>query len=171
MKALVVTLLASLVFALSAFATPRLEIGEGAAVGSPASIFVGYGQAKTDPAPSRIVIAVPSAYAFTPHADGATPGTWIGTDVVQLNPQIGPNLATGLLTMENPAAFGAEALVCTRRAGHDAVWAAHIGSASGVIAIPIFVDRRTFTICPDAAKLGGTPTALSLQLGLVGNSV
>jgi hypothetical protein len=171
MKALVVTLLASLVFAASAFATPRLEVGEGAAVGSPASVFLGYGQAKTDPAPSRIVITVPSAYAFTPHADGATPGTWIGTDVVQLNPQFGPNLATGLLTMEDPTAFGAEALVCTGRAGHDAVWAAHIGSASGVIAIPIFVDGRTFTICPDAAKLGGTPTAISLQLGLVGNSV
>jgi hypothetical protein len=138
---------------------------------STTAIGVGYQQASGDPAPLRITIQVPAAYGFTPNADGATPGTVIGFNDIQLEPPIGDYPATGLITMEAPTTFAGEAQACTGSASIDAVWAAHIGSTRGVIAIPIFVEGRSITMCPDAAMLGGTPTLISFQLGLISDTV
>jgi hypothetical protein len=138
---------------------------------STTALGVAYQQARGDPAPLRITIQLPDTYGFTPDADGATPGTVIGFDTIQLDPPIGDYPLTGLITMEAPTTFAAEAVACTGSAGIDAVWAAHIGSTRGVIAIPIFVEGRSFTLCPDAAMLGGTLTLISFQLGLISDTV
>jgi hypothetical protein len=149
---------------------PRLEIADGPRVASPYSINMGYWQANGDPAPTRITVHVPEAYGFTPGAEGAAPGTTVGFNQIQLNPPIGEYGATGLLTMEDQTAFAGEGLACTGNINPDAVWAAHIGNPSGVIPVPIFVNGRDFTVCPDASRLGGTMTYFALELGLVGNA-
>jgi hypothetical protein len=161
----------AVVFAAPGSAMPRLGVGSSPKLASPTAVNVGYQQAIGDPAPSRITIRVPDAYEFTPNADAAPPGTVIGFSLVQLNPPIGDYPATGLLTMEAPTTFASEALACTGSTVTDAVWAAHIGSTKGVIAMPIFVNGRSFTLCPDAGLLGGIPTFISFELGLVGDAV
>jgi hypothetical protein len=157
-------------FAAPGSATPRLGIGQVPVLASPTAVGVAYQQFEGDPAPSRITIHVPDAYEFTPHADGVSPGTTIGFDDVQVTPPFGDYPATGLITMEDAGTFADEAVACTGSAGHDAVWAAHIGSTTGVIAMPIFVDGHGFTFCPNASRLGGTPTLVSFQLGLLSSS-
>jgi hypothetical protein len=159
------------VFVAPGSATPQLGVGQGPKLASPTALGVVYQQAETDPAPSRITIAVPDAYEFTPHADSASPGTTIGFDAVQVAPRSGDYPATGLITLEDPNTFADEAVACTGSVVNDVVWAAHLGSDHGVIAIPIFVNGRGFTLCPDASRLGGTPTLISLQLGFISDTV
>jgi len=149
----------------SAGAVPRLEAGGGARVGSTGAS-VEYRQAKDDPAPTRIAFRVPAGYTFTPDANGAAVGSIVGTGIVQLATQ--PELLTPVLTMRQPAAFRSEGIACTGRDAHDAVWAMVVAHTGAPLDVPIFVDGRTFTICPDAALLGGKPTAIALQLGIVG---
>ncbi|MDX6368638.1 MAG: hypothetical protein QOG93_140 [Gaiellaceae bacterium] len=149
---------------------PRLEVAESPTLASPNAINMGYWQVDGDPAPTRIRVHVPEAYGFTPSADGAAPGTTVGFDQIQLNPPIGDRPATGLLTMEDRTAFAGESLACTGSINEDAVWAAHIGSPSGVIRVPIFVNGHDFTVCPDATRLGGTMTYFALELGLLANA-
>ncbi|MDX6412941.1 MAG: hypothetical protein QOH23_351 [Gaiellaceae bacterium] len=149
---------------------PRLEIAESPALASPYSIGMGYWQANGDPAPTRITVHIPAAYGFTPSADGAAPGTTVGFNEIQLNPPIGKYGATGLLTMEDRTAFAGEGPACIGSTNADVVWAAHIGSPSGVIPVPIFVNGRDFTVCPDATRLGGAMTYFALGLGLLGNA-
>jgi hypothetical protein len=149
---------------------PRLEVAESPALASPYSIGMGYWQANGDPAPTRITVHVPAAYGFTPGADGAAPGTTVGINQIQLNPPIGEYGAAGLLTLEDRTAFAGEGLACTGNTNAVVVWAAHIGSPSGVIPVPIFVNGRNFTVCPDATSLGGTMTYFALGLGLLANA-
>jgi hypothetical protein len=130
---------------------------------------VDYLQEKTDPVPTRIVFRVPDGYSFTPDANGAAIGSIIGNDVIQLSTE--PQLLPGVLTLENTLEFETEGLACTGRSNHDAVWAASVGSPGGAFQIPIFVNGRTFAVCPDAVRLGGKPTAIALGLGLVGDTV
>jgi hypothetical protein len=161
----------AVVFAGSGSAVPRLGVGESPTLASPYAVNIGYQQVESDPAPSRITIHVPEAYGFTPDADAASPGTVIGSNLIQLTPPVGEYPATGPLTMEDPTTFAGDGLACTGRTIEDAVWAAHMGSPGGVIAVPIFVDGRNVTVCPDATKLGGTMTLFGLELGLVGDAV
>jgi hypothetical protein len=160
----------AVLFAAPGPATPHLGVAQSPMLASATAIGVAYQQARGDPALLRITIQVPDAYGFTPDADGATPGTVIGFDNIQLDPPIGDYPATGLITMEPPTTFVGEAVACTGSVVTDAVWVAHIGSTRGVIAIPIFVSGRSFTLCPDAVMLGGTPTLISLQLGLISDT-
>lgn len=161
----------AVVFAGSGSALPSLGVGQSPTLASPYAVNIAYQQAESDPALSRITIHVPEAYGFSPDADAASPGTVIGFNLLQLNPPVGEYPATGQLTMEDPATFAGEGLVCTGSTVEDAVWAAHMGSPSGVIAVPIFVEGRSFTVCPDATRLGGTLTLFGLELGLVGDAV
>jgi hypothetical protein len=158
-------------FAAPGPATPHLGVAESPMLASTTAIGVAYQQASGDPALSRITIQVPEAYGFTPAADRTSPGTVIGFNEIQLNPPIGEYPATGVITMEAPTTFAGKAVACTGSAVFDAVWAAHIGSTRGVIAIPIFIEGRSITLCPDAAMLGGTPTLISFQLGLISDTV
>jgi hypothetical protein len=164
-------MIGAVVLAGSGAQLPRLEVAESPALASPYAINMSYWQANGDPAPTRITVRVPEAYGFTPGADGAAPGTTVGFNQIQLNPPIGEYGATGPLTMEDKRAFAGEGLTCTGGATEDAVWVAHIGNPSGVIPVPIFVNGRDFTVCPDATRLGGTMTLFGLQLGLVGDAV
>ena len=163
-------LMSAVVLAGSGPQLPRLEVADGPMLASRNAINLGYWQADGDPAPTRITVHVPRAYGFTPGADGAAPGTTVGFNQIQLNPPIGEYGATGLLTMEDQTAFAGEGLACTGNSNADAVWAAHMGGPSGVIAVPIFVNGRDFTVCPDATRLGGTMTYFALELGLLGNA-
>jgi hypothetical protein len=163
-------LMSAVVLAGPAPQLPRLEVAESPTLASPYSIGMGYWQANGDPAPTRITVHVPEAYGFTPGAEGAAPGTTVGINQIQLNPPIGEYGATGLLTMEDQTAFAGEGLACTGNGGTDVVWAAHVGSPNGVIPVPIFVNGRDFTVCPDATSLGGTMTYFALGLGLLGNA-
>jgi hypothetical protein len=126
----------------------------------------GYDQTPDESAPARIAVRVPEGFTFTPDAKGSPIGSIVGSDVVYLSADARQPL-TGLLTIADPATFAAEGKACTGGSSHDAVWAA---SVQGTPAAPIFVDGRTFTICPDPARLAGTPIAIGLQLGLVSNS-
>jgi hypothetical protein len=155
---------ALLVTGAPAHAVPRFEVDQEPTLGAVAAIGVGYSQGTGDPPPMRIAIRVPEAYRFTPDAGGVPPGTMIGSDLVYLTPELGFP-ATGLVTSEDPTAFGREAAACGVGGPVDAVWAAHIGSTRGVIPIPIFVQGRVFVVCPDAAALGATAAAIGFQLG------
>jgi hypothetical protein len=143
----------------------RLEV-----VPSDGVLGLGYMQAPTDRAPTRIDFHVPDGFAFTPDANGAATGSVVGSDVIAISTLPPEQPFTGVLTIEEPATFAAEGLACTGSSTHDAVWAASVPAPTGAFKIPIFVDGRTFTICTDAARLGGTPTAIAFQLGLVSNS-
>jgi hypothetical protein len=79
-----------------------------------------------------------------------------------------PELVTPVLTMQEPTAFRSEGVACTGKDTHDAVWALVVGRPGGPVEIPIFVDGRSFAVCLDAARLGGTLRAMALQLGVVG---
>jgi hypothetical protein len=149
---------------------PRLEVAESPTLASPYSIGIGYWQANSDPAPTRIAVHVPKAYGFTPAAEGAAPGTTVGVNQIQLNPPIGESGATGLVTMEDHTAFAGEGLACTGSSDAEVVWTAHVGSPSGVIPVPIFVNGRDFTVCPDAKSLGGAMTYFALGLGVLGTA-
>lgn len=152
-----------------ASATPRLQAGSGPSLRS-TSASVEYLQEKTEPVPTRIVFGVPDGYSFTPDANGAGIGSIIGDDVIDLSTE--PHVRTGVLTLEDARAFETEGLACTGSAQHDAAWALSVDApAGGAFQIPIFVDGRTFAVCPDAVRLGGTPTAIALGLGLVGGTV
>jgi len=165
MRALLLALSGLVTCVASAQAVPRLEAGGGTSLHSTGAA-VEYRQADGDPAPSRIVFQVPSGYSFTPTANGAAVGSLVGTGVVQIAGQ--PQLITPALTMQAPTAFRREGVVCTGRDTHDAVWTLVFGSPGGSAEIPVFVDGRSFEICPDATRLGGTPRTLALQLGIVG---
>jgi hypothetical protein len=108
---------------------------------------IGYTQSPDEAPPARIAVHVPEGFSFTPSANGAPIGSVIGSDVFDLaaNPR---RPLTGVLTIADPASFAAEGKACTGTSGHDAVWAASGPSPSGAVSIPIFVDGRTFTICP-----------------------
>jgi hypothetical protein len=130
----------------------------------------GYDQGPDDPAPARIAVHVPDKFTFTPNAKGAPIGSVVGFDVFVLRADARQPL-TGVLTIADPATFAAEGKACTGASSHDAVWAASVQDPDLPAAqIPLFVDGRTFTICPDPALLGGTPIGIGLQLGLVSNS-
>jgi hypothetical protein len=128
---------------------------------------VGYDQSPDEAAPSRIAFHVPDGFAFTPQANGAPIGSVVGTDLFDSAADARQPL-TGVLTIADPASFAAEGIACTGSPVHDAVWAASAGAPGATaVSIPIFVDGRTFTMCPDARRLGGTPFGIGLQLGLV----
>lgn len=129
----------------------------------------GYNQSPDSPVPARIAVRVPEAFTFTPSAKGAPIGSVVGSAVFDIaaDPQ---QPRTGVLTIADPASFAAEGKACTGSSGQDAVWAASVPGATGALSIPIFVDGRTFTMCPDPGRLGGTPVAIAFQLGLVSNS-
>jgi hypothetical protein len=130
----------------------------------------GYEQSPDEPGPSRIAIQVPDEFAFTPNARGAPIGSVVGSDVFELRENARQPL-TGVLTIADPATFAAQGKACTGASSHDAVWAASVENPGVPTAqIPIFVDGRTFMICPDPARLGGTPIGIGLQLGLVNTS-
>jgi hypothetical protein len=129
----------------------------------------GYDQSPDDPAPARIAVHVPDGFTFTPNPKGAPFGSVVGSDVFDLRADARQPL-TGVLTIADPATFAAEGRACTGASNHDAVWAASVQGTTAAVQIPIFVDGRTFTICPDAARLAGTPIAIGLQLGLVSSS-
>jgi hypothetical protein len=145
-------------------ASARLEV-----VPSHGIVGLGYLQSASDPAPSHIAFHVANGFTLIADANGAAAGTLIGSDVILVGTRPAQPL-TGVLTVEDRGAFAPEGSSCSGTSTHDAVWAASFPSPTGVRKIPIFVDGRTFTICPDAARLGGTPTAIAFQLGLVGNS-
>jgi len=145
-------------------ASTRLEV-----VPSHGVVGLGYNQSASDPAPSRIAFHVPDGFALTPDANGAATGSVIGSDVIVIGTRPAQPLP-GVLTLEDRLAFAAEGLTCTGTSTQDAVWAASFPSPTGAGKMPIFVAGRTFTICPDAARLGGRPTAIAFQLGLVSNS-
>jgi hypothetical protein len=128
---------------------------------------VGYVQSPDEPAPARITVRVPDGFVFTPTANGYPIGSVVGFDVFDLAADPRQPL-TGVLTIADPATFAAEGKACTGSSEHDAVWAASVPGATGSVSIPIFVDGRTFTLCPDPGRLGGTPIGIGLQLGLVG---
>jgi hypothetical protein len=128
----------------------------------------GYDQSPDEMAPVRIAVHVPDGFTFTSSANGAPVGSVVGSDVFDIAADPRQPL-TGVLTIADPASFAAEGKACTGLSLHDAVWAASVPGASGATSIAIFVDGRTFTICPDAARLGGTPIGIGLQLGLVPN--
>lgn len=128
----------------------------------------GYAQSPDEAAPSRIAVHVPDGFAFTPSANGAPIGSVVGSDVFNIATD-SRQPHTGVLTIADPASFAAKGKACTGSSVHDATWAASVPFASGAMSIPIFVDGRTFTFCPDAARLGGTPIGIGLQLGLVSN--
>jgi len=145
-------------------APTRLEV-----VPSHGVVGIGYGQSAGEPAPSRIAFHVPDGFTLTPDANGAATGSVIGSDVIVIGARPARTL-TGVLTLEDRSALAAEGLSCAGTATPDAVWAASFPSPTGAAKTPIFVDGRTFTICPDASRLGGTPTAIAFQLGLLSNS-
>jgi hypothetical protein len=138
-------------------------------VASRGAVGVGYDQSPDLAAPSRIAFEVPERFGFSPGANGAAVGSFVGSD--EFDSAADPRqLLTGALTIADPASFTAEGKVCTGSSVHDAVWAASAGAPGATaVSIPIFVDGRTFTICPDARALGGTPIGIGLQFGLVSN--
>jgi hypothetical protein len=143
--------------------TPLLEV-----VASRGVVGFGYDQTPDDPAPARIAVHVPDGFIFTPNAKRAPIGSVVGSDVFYLRADTrGP--LTGVLTIADPATFATEGKACTGASSHDAVWAASVQGPTAAMQIPIFVDGRTFAICPDPARLGGTPIAIGLQLGIVSN--
>jgi hypothetical protein len=130
---------------------------------------IGYEQSPDDPAAARIAVRVPDGFTFTPNANGAPVGSVVGSDLFDFRENARQPL-TGVLTIADPATFAAEGKACTGASSHDAVWAASVQDPGLPTAqIPIFVDGRTFTICPDPARLGGTSIDIGLQLGLVSN--
>jgi hypothetical protein len=139
-------------------------------VASRGVVGVGYDQSPDLPAPSRIAVEVPEGFGFTPDANGAPIGSVVGSDVFYSAADPRQPL-TGVLTIADPASFAAEGKACTGSSAHDAVWAASAGAAgASAVSIPIFVDGRTLTMCPDARRLGGTTIGIGVQLGLVSNS-
>jgi hypothetical protein len=129
----------------------------------------GYDQSPDEPAPARIAVHMPDGFPFTPNAKGAPIGSVVGSDVffLRADPR---QPVTGVVTIADQAAFAAEGTAYTGASSRDAVWAASVPAPTGAMQIPIFVNGRTFTICPDPARLGGTPIAIGLQLGLVSKS-
>jgi hypothetical protein len=130
----------------------------------------GYDENPVGPGLSRIAVEVPDGFTFMPDARGAPVGSVVGSDRFDLRENARQPL-TGVLTIADPATFAAQGKACTGASSHDAVWAASVDDPGVPTAqIPIFVDGRTFTICPDPARIGGTPIGIGLQLGLMSAS-
>jgi hypothetical protein len=137
-----------------------VEVGESHGV-----VGFGYNQSPDLPSVARIVVRVPEGFTFTPSANGAPVGSVVGSDVFFSSADPRQPL-TGALTIADPVGFGAEGKACTGSSTHDAVWAASAGAAGATpVSIPVFVDGRTFTLCPDPRRLGGTPIGIAFQFG------
>lgn len=170
--AVVSAALAVLACAVGSNASPSVTSSVAAGIEVVASrgvVGFGYAQSPESPAPARIAVHVPEGFTFTPSAKDAPIGSDVGSEVfyTAADPR---QPRTGVLTIADPASFAVEGKACTGSSGHDAVWAASVPGETGAVFIPIFVDGRTFTICPDPGRLDGTPIEIDMQLGLVSNS-
>lgn len=143
---------AALVFAGSALATPRLIIGGLTALGS-SQVTVQFTEDKTDAAPTKISIYVPTGYTG---AVTAAAGTQIGTVHADLQAlAISPDAiinADGQILTADPSRFVAN--TCTPGT-HTAVWLLHVTVSGQTLDVPMYVDLPAPTNDP----LVGTSSA------------